>query len=231
MLKKPLNYLRLGEIMIDSVKITIENLKKNFIDAVYCETKEQVVNVVEELLDEGVSISSGGSMSLIESGVWDLINKPCYNFLNRNRAGITSQEQQEIYKSVIGIDYYFCSANAVTENGEILNVDGYANRISAIAFGPKRVIMVVGVNKIVEDLNAAFLRVKKIAAPKNCVRLGINNPCAKLGHCVSLLKNDNPDFTDGCKSPTRICCDYLISALQRQKGRITVIFCNEPLGY
>ena len=217
--------------MNDRIEKVINNLKQNNMDAVFCETKEDVVKTVEGLLEKGALISSGGSISLKESGVWDLINKPCYNFLNRNREGITELEQQEIFKSVIGIDYYFCSANAITEKGEILNVDGFANRISAIAFGPKKVIMVVGVNKIVENLNEAFLRVKRIAAPKNCVRLNINNPCAKLGHCVSLLNNDNPDFADGCKSPTRICCDYLVSSMQRIKNRIMVIICDEDLGY
>lgn len=217
--------------MDERIEKVINSLKLNNINSVYCETKEDVVKYVENLLPKEALITSGGSMSLIESGVWDLINKPCYNFLNRNRAGITLEEQMEIYKQVIGIDYYFCSANAVTENGELLNVDGFANRISAIAFGPKKIIMVVGANKIVKDLDEAFLRVKKIAAPKNCVRLGIDNPCVKLGHCVSLLKSDNPDFTDGCKTPTRICRNYLVSASQKDKERITVLLCDEELGY
>lgn len=217
--------------MTENIQKVIKSLKVNNINAVYCETKKDVLIQAEDLLTEGATISSGGSVSLVESGVWDLINKPCYNFLNRNRQGITPEEQLEIYKQVIGIDYYFCSANAVTENGELLNVDGFSNRISAIAFGPKKVIMVVGVNKIVKDLKDAFLRVKKIAAPKNCVRLGIDNPCVKLGHCVSLLKSDNPDFTDGCKLPTRICRNYLVSGMQKDKERITVLLCGEELGY
>lgn len=217
--------------MTEIIQNTIKNLNANNINAVYCETKADVISKVKDLLEDGAIISSGGSVSLVESGVWDLINKPCYNFLNRNRKGITFEEQMQIYKQVIGIDYYFCSANAVTENGELLNVDGFSNRISAIAFGPKKVIMIVGINKLVKDLNEAFLRVKKVAAPKNCVRLGIDNPCVKLGHCVSLLKSDNPDFTDGCKTQTRICRNYLVSALQKDKGRITVILCGEELGY
>lgn len=217
--------------MDERIQKVMNSLKLNNINSVYCETKEDVVKYVENLLPKEALITSGGSMSLVESGVWDLINKPCYNFLNRNRAGITLEEQMEIYKQVIGIDYYFCSANAVTENGELLNVDGFANRISAIAFGPKKIIMVVGANKIVKDLDEAFLRVKKVAAPKNCVRLGIDNPCVKLGHCVSLLKSDNPDFTDGCKTPTRICRNYLVTGMQKDIERITVVICGEELGY
>jgi len=183
------------------------------------------------MLFEDCKIASGGSMSLIESGVWDIINRPCFNFADRNRKGITADEQQDIFRSVIGCDFYFCSANALTEKGELVNVDGFANRITAIAFGPKKVIMIVGKNKLVPDLNAAFLRVKTTAAPKNCVRLGIDNPCVSLGKCVSLLNNDNPAMTDGCSSPTRICRNYLVSAAQSVKDRITVIVCGEDLGY
>ena len=91
--------------------------------------------------------------------------------------------------------------------------------------------MIVGANKIVKDVAEGLLRVKKIAAPKNCVRLGIDNPCVKLGHCVALEKSDNPDFADGCSRDSRICSQYLISGKQREKGRITVILCGEELGY
>lgn len=217
--------------MNQQIQKLFENLKKNRINPVYAETKEDAFKFVEDMLFEGCTITSGGSVSLVESGIIDLIKNSKYRFLDRNRAGITPEEQQECFRSTIGADFYFCSANAITENGEILNVDGFANRISAIAFGPEKVVMVVGVNKIVPDLKSAFLRVKKIAAPKNCVRLGIDNPCKTLGHCVSLLNNPEPDFADGCKKDTRICCDYLVSALQREKDRITVILVNENLGY
>ncbi|MBR3908911.1 MAG: lactate utilization protein [Clostridia bacterium] len=217
--------------MCENIKITVENLKKNNINAIYCETKQDVVAEVKGMLEKGASISTGGSVSLVDSGVWELINNGDYNFRNRNRPGITPEEQQQVFKDVIGIDYYLCSANAVTKNGEILNVDGFSNRITAIAFGPKKVIMVVGKNKIVDNLNDAFLRVKKIAAPKNCVRLGIDNPCAKLGHCISLEKSDNPDFADGCKSARRICVNYLVNGFQRDNGRLNVILCGEDLGY
>ena len=209
----------------------IENLKKNNINVITCAKKEEIPAIVENMLFDGAKISAGGSVSIKECGVWDVINKPNYQFFDRNREGITPEEQQQVFKEVIGCDFYFCSANAVTENGELLNVDGFSNRISAIAFGPKKVIMVVGKNKIAKDLNEAFLRVKKVAAPKNCVRLGIDNPCAKLGHCISLLNNDNPAFTDGCRNPRRICVNYLVSGPQRPEKRLTVILCDEDLGY
>lgn len=217
--------------MTEQIQKLFKNLEKNKMQPIFAENSAEAIKIIEDMLFDGCVITAGGSMSLHESGVWQLINDKKYNFLDRSRKGITPDEQQECFKAAIGADFFFCSANAITENGELLNVDGFANRISSIAFGPKKVIMVVGVNKIVPDLKSAFLRVKKIAAPKNCVRLNIDNPCAKLGHCVSLLNNPDPDFAHGCNKDTRICCDYLVSALQRQKDRITVILVNESLGY
>lgn len=217
--------------MTEQIQKLFKNLEKNRIQPIFAENSDEAVNIVKNMLFDGCVITAGGSMSLVDSGVWQLLESGNYNFMDRSRAGITPEEQQECFKAAIGADFFFCSANAITENGELLNVDGFANRISSIAFGPKKVVMVVGVNKIVPDLKSAFLRVKKIAAPQNCIRLGIDNPCAKLGHCVSLLNNPDPDFADGCLKDTRICCDYLVSALQRLKDRITVILVNENLGY
>lgn len=216
---------------MERINRVITGLEKNNMQGIYVPCINCIPKTVENLLFKNAVISSGGSMSLIESGVWELLNNGNYRFLDRNRQGITPEEQEEIYKSCIGADFYFCSANAITEKGELVNVDGFANRISSIAFGTKKVIMIVGVNKIVKDVSEGLLRVKKIAAPKNCVRLGINNPCAKLGHCVSLEKCENPDFADGCNSDRRICTQYLISSRQREKNRITVIICGEDLGY
>ena len=127
-------------------------------------------------------------------------------------------------------DVFLSSSNAVTENGELYNVDGRGNRIAAFCFGPKNVIVIVGANKIVPDIDAAAERVKKIAAPKNTVRLSCKTPCAKTGECIS-LKNENPELCDGCLTDERICSSYLISGRQRVKDRIKVIICKESLGY
>lgn len=217
--------------MTEQIQKLFKNLEKNRMQPIFAENAAEAQKIVKDMLFDGCVITAGGSMSVKECGIDTIIADPRYNFLDRSRAGITAEEQQECFKAAIGADFFFCSTNAITENGELLNVDGFANRVSSIAFGPKKVVMIVGVNKIVPDLKAAFLRVKKVAAPKNCVRLNIDNPCAKLGHCVSLLNNPDPDFADGCQKDTRICCDYLVSALQRQKDRITVILVNESLGY
>lgn len=209
----------------------VESLNKNNIECKLARTKEDALNIVKEMLFEGATIACGGSVSAKETGVFDLISNGHYNFADRNKKGITNDEQLSVFKETVGADFYFCSTNALTENGELINVDGNSNRISAIAFGPKKVIMIVGKNKIVKDVNEGFLRVKKYAAPLNCERLKIDNPCRKLGHCVSLLKSENPAMTDGCESKTRICRNYLISAMQKEKGRITVILVDDNLGY
>lgn len=217
--------------MNERIERVITALQKNNMQGIYVPCINDITKTVKDLLFEDATIAAGGSVSLKESGVWELINSGNYQFFDRNREGITPEEKQEVFRKVIGADFYFCSTNALTENGELLNVDGFANRIAAIAFGPKKVIMIVGANKIVPTLDDAFLRVKKVAAPKNCVRLGINSPCAKLGHCVSLLNSDNPAFTDGCDFERRICANYLVSGRQQVKDRITVILCGEDLGY
>ena len=139
-------------------------------------------------------------------------------------------DPREAYLKAFSADAYFCSSNAVTENGELYNVDGNSNRIAAISYGPKSVIMIVGYNKIVKNIDEAIKRVKTICAPKNCERLDINSYCNSKGECKSYLI-ENPEICDGCSSDTRICCNYLISSRQRHKDRIKVILVPEILGY
>ena len=217
--------------MNERVEKTLLNLKKNNIDARFVQSSAEAVELIREMLFEGALITAGGSVSLAESGVWALINGKEYNFRDRNREGITEDEKQSVFKDAIGADFFFSSANALTERGELINVDGYANRVSALAFGPKKVIVVAGVNKIVADAKEGFLRVKKIAAPKNCVRLNKKTPCAAKGFCAALQNCDTPDITDGCQSPDRICRHYTITGKQESADRITVILVNENLGY
>lgn len=208
-----------------------EKLEANNMKAYYAEDKAEVCRIVRGLLFEGCVITAGGSVSLAESGVWDIINSPEYRFYDRAKPGITEEEKLEAFKAAIGADFFFCSANAVTENGELVNVDGRANRISSICFGPKNVVVIAGVNKIVKNIEEGFLRVKRIAAPLNAERLDCDTPCRRLGHCIALENNVLPALTDGCQSKSRICRDYLVTGSQLEKGRIKVIICGEKLGY
>lgn len=212
------------------IENVITALRKNNMQGIYVPCITDITKTVEDLLFKGAVITSGGSVSLKESGVWDLINSEKYCYVDRNKP-CSSAEKTEIMKTQIGADFYFCSANAITENGELVNVDGNSNRVAAIAFGPKKVIVIAGANKIVKNVEEGFLRVKEIAAPKNTVRLGLDTPCSKLGKCVALTRCDNPAMTDGCESKNRICRNYLVTANQRESDRITVIICGESLGY
>ncbi len=192
----------------------------------FVKTKEEAAALVESMLGEGETVASGGSVTLQESGVLELLKSCKYNYIDRFAAK-TPEESEEIFKKILFCDTYFASANALTEAGELVNVDGNCNRISAIAFGPKRVILVVGKNKIVRNAAEGFSRVKTVAAPKNARRLGLDTPCSRLGRCV---KADEPAAA-GCNSPFRICANYMVTGYQRDKDRIKVILVDEDLGY
>lgn len=209
------------------IENTIRNLEKNNIEALYVESKEDVVPLIEKLVPQGSTVAVGGSVSLDESGVLSHLRSGRYEFYDRYAQGLSREEVMEVYRKSFGVDAYFCSSNAVTEEGELYNVDGNANRISAIAFGPKTVIMVVGVNKIVKNIDEAVKRVKTIAAPKNCRRLDCRTYCFEKGHCMDM----DGGMGKGCDSPQRICRHYLVSAKQAVMGRIKVIIVNEELGY
>lgn len=210
------------------IEKTMKNLEKNNITAIYAERGEEVKDIIKSLVPAGSSVSNGGSETLAQTGVIDLLSGGDYVFYDRR--GLEGDDLRECYVKAFGCDAYFCSSNAVTQNGELYNVDGNSNRVACIVYGPKQVIMVVGKNKIVPDITSAVNRVKQQAAPKNTVRLQKKTPCAAMGQCISLNSND-PALCAGCLSPERICCNFVISAYQRHKGRIKVIIVNEDLGY
>ncbi len=213
--------------MDKKIQRTMDNLKANNMEVFYAQSKEEIPEIVKGILKENDVISCGGSVTLAECGVTDLMKSGNYRFLDRSQPGLTRDDVQEIYRKAFSADAYLTSANAVTENGELVNVDGNGNRVTAICFGPKKVICIVGANKIVPDVVSGFKRVKTVAAPKNAVRLNTSTPCKTLGHCIC----PDGDMTSGCKSPDRMCAHYVVNGFQREKGRINVIICPEPLGY
>lgn len=215
---------------IKVIEKTLENLKRNNMQSFYCETKEEALALVKTMINKGDTISNGGSQTLKQTGVMDLIKNGDYNYLDRSREGITKDEVEEVYRQTYSADVYFSSSNAVTESGELYNVDGNSNRVSAILYGPKSVIMLCGYNKIVKDLDEAVYRVKTVAAPPNAKRLNTGTYCEKAGECLSCSK-DGSFMCDGCRSEGRICCNYVVSSRQRQKDRIKVIIIGEELGY
>lgn len=211
------------------IEKTIKNLVKNNMEVFFVEDREQALNTLKSILKPDCSVAVGGSVTLNEVGVLDLLRNGEYNFYDRYSAK-TEQERRDLFRKGFVADYFICSSNAITENGELYNVDGTANRISAIAYGPDNVVIIAGVNKIVSNLQAAILRVKTVSAPLNAKRLGIETYCSKKGHCMS-LDFSGDEMCSGCNSEGRICRDYLVSSAQAVKGRIKVILVNESLGY
>ena len=215
--------------MTKRVETTLKNLKRNNMEAYYVDTKEQAQELVKTLISKGDTLSCGGSVTLKQTGIYDIISSDDYNFLDRSACD-TPEQVEEIYRKTFCADAFFTSANAVTENGELYNVDGNSNRVAAILYGPQSVICICGVNKLVANIDEAIKRVKTKAAPPNTVRLGIETPCAKTGECIS-LKKENPEMCEGCHGSGRICCNYVVCAQQRHVNRIKVIIIGEEYGY
>lgn len=222
----------MNEIMLRNItrrlERTAEALRRNNIEAYIAENSAEAVRLVEGLMKENDTITCGGSETLRESGVLALMDSGKYNFLDRSKAA-DREEVEAIYRKAFSADVFLTSANAVTENGELYNVDGNGNRVAAITFGPASVIFVVGFNKIVRSLDEAVMRVKCQAAPPNSDRLGLDTPCAKTGECISLRSGG--DMPSGCRCEGRICCSYAVTSFQRRKGRIKVVLVKEQLGF
>ncbi len=209
----------LSFVIEQRIKRTIENLGKNNMEAFYVEDEAGVIEKVKELVAEGSTVAVGGSMTLFETGLINLLRNGKYDFIDRYAEGLGADGIKEVFRKSFFADAYLVSSNAVTEEGQLYNVDGTGNRVAAMLYGPDKVIVIVGVNKIVKDLEAAHMRCKQIAAPANNKRLNINNPCTKVGTCMD------------CKSPTRICNEYVLIGRQGKSDRIKVIIVGKELGY
>lgn len=201
------------------IKRTIESLNNNNMNGYLVNSKEELYSKIEQLVPEGSVVSCGGSMSLFEYGVIDHLRSGRYKFLDRYKEGLTPEQVTKIFKESFLADAYFVSSNAVTEDGKLYNVDGNGNRVAAMLYGPDKVILLVGVNKIVKDIDEAIKRNREISAPANAKRLNKKTPCAKVGYCMD------------CKSNEKVCREFTIIASQIRKDRIHVIFMNENIGY
>lgn len=204
-------------IMHIRVKNTLKNLESNNMNATFVETKEEALSLVKTMVEPSSYTATGGSMTLQECGIMDYLK--------------TETDLHQEYHEAYHAKYYLVSANAITEHGELFEVDGRSNRVSAMLFGPENVIVVAGINKLVPTLRAGAERVKNIAAPANATRLCRDTPCTKLGHCIAPTLSDDNLFSQGCMSDECICANYVVFRQQRTKGRITVILVGEELGY
>ncbi len=199
-------------------KTMIKNMEKRRMEGYYCPRKEDAVKKVLELIPEGASIGWGGSVTLDETGVMDALKQGNYNMIDRT-AGKTPEETKAIYAQIFGSDYFLMSTNAITIDGELVNIDGRANRVSFLCYGPENVIIVAGMNKVVHNVEAGIARTHNVAAPPNTVRLNRNTPCAKTGKCGD------------CMSPDCICNQIVVTRRSRDKDRIHVILVNDNLGF
>jgi L-lactate utilization protein LutB len=205
-------------------KIKLENLanklRENGFEAFCVSSKEDLSTLLDSLMKPGSLVNAGGSMTLQETGIIDYLRKGPYTFFDRTDPSVNTPEKMHaLNRQAFSADYYFASANAITSEGEIYNVDGRGNRVAATIYGPDKVILVVGRNKWVRDLDEAISRNREISAPANCVRLSRKTPCAVTGSCGD------------CKGAERICNDYSLIRRSGIKGRIAVVLLEWETGY
>ncbi len=219
------------EMQAIRVRTTLENLRRNNFEAEYVPTAADALEKLKSYLTPGCTVGVGGSVTLDEIGAIDLLRSGEYEFLDRYAPALTAAQTKDIFRRSLWADVYVMSTNAITENGELYNVDGRSNRVAALLYGPDSVVVIAGVNKIVTDLDEAIRRHKTVAAPANAARLHCNTPCIRTGKCVSLMRQDEDSMCAGCASEDRICANYVVSARQRERGRIKVILVGEALGF
>lgn len=197
----------------------IRNLEKRNMEGFFAETKKEAVRLImERFLTEGKSVCFGGSMTLAESGLMDAIQAGGCIVYDR-KAAITPEETKQMKANMINSDYFLMSTNAITLDGELVNIDGFANRVSFLCYGPDAVIVLAGMNKVVSNVEDGIRRVRDIAAPPNTIRLAKNTPCARTGRCGDC-------YCDDC-----ICSQIVITRRSGVKKRIKVVLVAEGLGY
>ena len=193
----------------------IHGLHSRNMTGYYAGTREEALKTALSLIPEGSSVTMGGGMSVHEIGLVDALKTGPYNFIDRDAC----EDKRVAMLAAYDADVFLSSANAMTEDGILVNIDGNSNRVSAIAQGPRKVIFIVGMNKVCDDVDGAMKRARNVAAPINAQRFGLSTPCSKTGSCMN------------CKSPDTICCQFLITRFSRHAGRIHVILVNDNLGF
>ena len=196
----------------------IKNLKRRHIEGCYCATAEEAVKKVSELIADGSSVTWGGTMTVRDLGIPQYLkDRGTLEVLDRDLAE-TPEDKQAIYLKAFSADVYLSSANAISEDGVIVNIDGNGNRVAAITWGPKKVIFVIGLNKVAQNVEAALARARSTASPINAARFDINTPCHTDGVCHN------------CNSPECIC-NYVHFLRNSPQGRHVVVLVGETLGY
>ena len=206
------NIVKRNELLAQKV---IKGLESRNMSGYYAEDREAALKLALSLIPEGSSVTMGGGVSVAEIGLVKALKEGSYNFIDRN----DYEDKRKAMLLAYDADVFLASCNAITEDGVLVNIDGNANRVSAIAHGPKKIVLIVGMNKVCSDVDGAMKRARNVAAPINAQRFGLSTPCAKTGACFD------------CKSPDTICCQFLITRVSRHKDRIHVILVNDDLGF
>ena len=196
----------------------IKNLEKRNMEGFYFDTAAGCTRAILDSIPKESVISWGGSESIKEVGLMDGIQNGDYKLIDRSTAK-TPEESRTLYAQAVPADYYLMSSNAITLNGELINIDGNGNRVACLIQGPSHVILVVGMNKVVTDVESGIARVRNMASPPNAIRLGRNLPCAATGTCHD------------CLSPECFCNQIVVTRRSGHAGRIKVYLVGESLGY
>lgn len=196
----------------------VEALNKKHFEAYYVENKSEALKKALELIPSSHSVSWGGSVTIDEIGLKDELKKRGNILIDRDTAN-SPEEREELMRKALLCDTFLMSSNAITEDGELYNIDGHANRVAALCFGPEYVVIVAGMNKIVKDMDAAYSKVRNYTAPVNAQRFNLDTPCCKTGACFN------------CNSIQSICAQMVETRFCRPQGRIKVILVGEELGF
>lgn len=199
-------------------KRAVENFKKRHFDAYYCETKADALKTALSLIPEDHTVSWGGCMSMVEIGLAEALTDRGQPILDRAKAQ-TPEESREMMRSALLCDSYILSANGASLDGQLVNIDGNGNRVAALCYGPRQILVILGVNKLAPDLDGAIKRARSIAAPTNAQRFDVSTPCKQTGSCAD------------CLCPDSICCQIIITRLCRPAGRIKLLVIAEDLGF
>ena len=206
------NRIKRNDLLAEQI---IKGLESRNMTGYYAKSKEEALKMALDLIPEGSRVAKGGSMSVVEIGLEDAVKNGNYEYCDR--AAMKDKREAELF--AYSADVYLGSVNAITEDGVLVNIDGNSNRVSAYAYGPEKLVLNVGLNKVASDADAAMKRARNEAATINAQRFGLSTPCSKTGRCMD------------CKSPDTICCQFLITRYSRHKDRIHVILVNENLGF
>lgn len=184
----------------------------------YCDTAAEAVEIARGLVGDGESVTWGGSVTFTQSGVKDALAADSHPMIDRMEAS-TEAEREEMWRRQVSADWFFMSANAITLDGELVNIDGNANRLALLLHGPKHVCVIAGMNKVVADVESGLKRIRTVTCPLNAARLHTNTPCELTGACAD------------CHAPGCMCCQEVVTRHSRHAGRIHVVLVGEDLGY